>query len=174
MSKLKSFSLHVALTASLVLILGAFALTVAWFSGIQPAVAQSAGQVNVVAPLTRDIGAQITLAAEGSKTKNSVDESGFNVTRVVCVYNQTAHAGGTPSTVMNLQNKDAASGSYYTVVSTAAITGDTTPTPLAMGGDITTASNLAAGFPVARTWRVQIVVGGTGTVTTGTVGCSIQ
>jgi hypothetical protein len=171
MSKLKSFSLPFAPIAFVVMTI---AVAIAWFSSAQVAIGQSAGQVNAVAPLTRDLGALISFAAEGSKTKNSADQSGFNVTRLVCVFNQTAHSGGTPSTVVNLQNKDAASGGYYTVVSTAAITADTTPTPLAMGGDITTATNLAAGFPVARTWRVQAVVGGTGTITTGTVGCSVQ
>lgn len=134
--------------------------------------AQAGGTVNAVAPLTRDLGALVKLSAQGTGTVNSSDQTGFNITRIICVFNQASHTG-TPSSTFAIQNKDAASGAYYTLVTSAAITTDTTPTYLAVG-DVATAANVALSVPVARTWRVTTTVGGTTPTVTGTIGCSVQ
>lgn len=133
---------------------------------------QAAGQVQVIAPLTRDIGAIQTLTAQAAGTLSSADQSGFNVTRVICVYRQSSHTG-TPSVTFSFQNKDAVSGTYYTVLTSAAITTDST-NAITYGADLTPAANTVGSFPVARTWRTQVVVGGTTPVVTATVGCSLQ
>lgn len=158
------------LLAGLVLavIAGVFVLS----SPIRDASGQAAGQVQVVGPLTRDNGAIQTLTAQGAATLNSADQSGFNVTRVICVFRQSA-TGGTPSTTFSIQNKDAASGQYYSIITSAAITANSVNF-ITAGGDVTTTTNVGAGVPIARTWRTSTTVGGTTPAVTATIGCSVQ
>lgn len=135
--------------------------------------AQVSGVLSVY-PINRDIGAVLTMTAQGAATVTSSDLSGAAANRVVCVYNQTAH-GGTPSSTFSIQNKDAASGAYYTVLTSAAITADSTPTPLHVGAGVVTTANVGAGVVLARTWRISLTVGGSATPTvTGTIGCNVQ
>lgn len=137
------------------------------------AIAQSAGQVQAITPLTRDIGSVKTFTAQGAATVTSADQTGYNVARVVCVYRQSTSTGS-PSTTFKIQNKDAISAQYYDLVQSSAIT-DTTATKLAAGAGVATTANVSIGFPVAAKWRVSITVGGSSTPTvTGTVGCSVQ
>jgi hypothetical protein len=164
MRKLKIAALYA--TACLLAVAGGI------FMAEQPAMSQSAGQVQVISPLTRDIGAIQTLTAQAAGTLNSADQSGFNVTRVICVYRQASHTG-TPSVTFSFQNKDAVSGTYYTTLTSAAITTDST-NGIAFGADLTPSANTVASFPVARTWRTSVTVGGTTPVVTATVGCSLQ
>lgn len=132
------------------------------------------GSVQAIAPLTRDIGAVKIFTGQAAATITSPDQTGYNVSRVACVFNMSTHTGS-PSTTFTIQNKDAASGLYYNVITSAAITADNTPTPLAAGGGVVTTTNVSAGFPVAAKWRVSIAVAGTSTPTvTGKVGCSVQ
>lgn len=134
---------------------------------------QAAGAFNTIGPLTRDLGALRTLTAQGAATLSSADQTGFNVSRVVCVFNMSAHTG-TPSTTFNIQNKDAASGAYYTLITSTATTADATPNFISAGAGVVTTANVGAGVPLARTWRVQVIVAGTSPVVTGTAGCSVQ
>lgn len=148
-------------------------------AGVEPAFGQSAGQINVVAPLTRDNGALQTLTNQGVGTATSADMSGFNVTRVICVYRQatsTSGGGGTgASSTFSIQNKDAASGQYYSLVTSTPIASPTSVNFIAAGGDLSNTTNVSAALPIARTWRTSITVGGSSTPNvTGTIGCSIQ
>lgn len=137
------------------------------------AVAQPSSSVQAQTPLTRDIGSIKTFTAQGAATVTSSDQNGFNVARVVCLYKQSTSTGG-PSTTFTIQNKDAASGAYYDLITSAAIT-DGTATALAAGGGVAEVANKKTSWPVAKTWRVSMTVGGTTTPTvTGTVGCSVQ
>jgi len=137
--------------------------------------AQFAGQqVTAITPLTRDLGAVITFTGISPSTVNSAALSGYNVTRVICVYNQASHTNSTQSTTMAIQNYDAASASWYQAIISAAITADTTPTYITIGPGAATTTNVSVNIPVAATWRVQIVETGAGSTTTGTVGCSVQ
>lgn len=138
----------------------------------QDAQAQSAGTLYSVSPMTRDLGNLKTFTASVPATYTTADQSGFNVSRVVCVFNQSAHTSS-PSTTVTIQNKDVASGLYYTVLTSGAITGDATPTAVHAGAGVTTTANVSAGLVIARYWRVSVIVGGTGT-TTATLGCSVQ
>jgi hypothetical protein len=141
------------------------------------AFAQSSGAIQAQSPMTRDIGALQTHSARVAGTTSSSDQSGFNVSRVVCVFNQTTYTGN-PSTTFLIQNKDAASGLYYTLITSAAITSATgvnTPQYITAGGGAATTANVSANVPIARTWRTRTVVAGSSTpIVTGTVGCSVQ
>ena len=137
-----------------------------------PALPQPSGAFHSISPMTRSLGALTTLTAHAAGTVNTSDQSGYNISRVVCVFNQSAHTG-TPSTTFKIQNKDAASGAYYDLITSSAITGDATPTPLA-AGNIASSANLSASMPIAALWRVSTIIAGTTPVVTGTVGCSVQ
>lgn len=147
-----------------------FALLIC-FTGL--ALAQSSGQINSITPMTRDLGALQTLTAAGAATTTSADQTGFNVSRVICVFRQASFTG-TPSTTFKIQNKDAASGQYYDLIQSAAITSSTTATPIAAGGGLPVTTNVSSALPVARTWRTSVTVGGTSPGVTATVGCSVQ
>ena len=143
-----------------------------------PAYAQvSSGALQVIGPMTRDPGALQTHTARTAGTTNSSDQSGFNASRLVCVFNQSSYTGD-PSTTFSIQNKDAASGQYYTLVTSAAITSATglnAPQYITAGPGNATTTNVSVNVPIARNWRVRTVVAGNSTPTVwGTVGCSVQ
>jgi|SRR5579863_3343540 len=138
-----------------------------------PSHAQPAGAFQAITPLTRDLGNVRSLSAQTAGTLVSADQSGFNVTRVICVFRQSTFTNS-PSTTFKIQNKDAASGQYYDVITSSAITSSTAANPIAMGADMVNASNSTASFPVAAAWRVSVTVGGTTPIVTGTIGCSVQ
>lgn len=121
----------------------------------------------------RDIGNIRTLAAQGAATVVSADQVNSGYSHAICVLNQTA-SSGSPSTTFSIQNKDAASGNYYSLITSAAITTGTT-TAIAAGPGVATVANGGSSFPLASKWRVSVTVGGSSTPTlTGTVGCSLQ
>lgn len=156
----------------------AAALTAAIALPPTPAFAQAAGTIQSQNPMTRDVGVgttgkilNVTTLATGTSAV-SADQSGFNVSRIICIFNQSTHASS-PSTTISIHNKDAATGTYYTLLTSAAITADNAPTGIAAGAGLLSQTNLAVGMPLARTWRIILNVTGTGS-TTGTVGCSVQ
>lgn len=129
-----------------------------------------------------DLGPLITLTSQGAATVNSPDQTititgqGTNAAGVspgvVCVLNQASHTGS-PSSTFSIQGKDAASGKYYTILTSAATTSDNMPNAIAVGRGVATVANVSAGFPLPPTWRVSVTVGGTSTpVITGTLGCN--
>ena len=161
---------------ALLLFPAAVALVAAWVGFLVyqgPALGQTAGAIQIIGPLTRDNGAIQTLtAAQGPATFNSADQSGFNVTRITCVFRQTTSTGA-PTSTFTIQNKDAASGVYYNLITSSNVTTPATTSFIAAGGDIVTTANLSIGYPVARTWRTSLTITSTATVT-GTIGCSLQ
>ena len=153
----------------------AVALVAAWvgFLAYQgPALGQTAGAIQVIGPLTRDNGAIQTLTA-ASAGSNSADQSGFNVTRIICVLRVTAITGTSPTITFSIQNKDAASGQYYSIITSPSITTASTNF-IAVGGDLANVANSTAAIPVARTWRTSTTIGGTTPAVTATLGCSLQ
>lgn len=119
-------------------------------------------------PTNADLGALITNAAQAAGTVNSPDQSAGDTTTVTCVFNQTANTAG--NTVFSIQNKDAASGLYYTLITSAAVTtANNTPSAIAAGAGVQASANVSSSLPIAATWRVQEVASGTST--TGTIGC---
>lgn len=137
-----------------------------------PAFSQPSGQVQSISPLTRDTGSIKTLTAQGAATVTTADQNGFNVSRVVCVFRQSTHTG-TPATTFKIQNKDAASGQYYDLVTSANISG-VSVNFLSAGAGLPTTTNVSTGVPIAKTWRVSATVGGTTPAVTATIGCSVQ
>lgn len=120
-------------------------------------------------PANVDLGALITNTAQAAATVSSPDQLGGDVTTVLCTFNQTANTAG--NTLFKVEGKDAASGLYYTLIQSAAITtANNTPSTIAVGAGVATTANLGAGTPVPGTWRVTEVASGTST--TGTVGCN--
>lgn len=121
-----------------------------------------------------DIGALITLTAHTAGTVNSTDQdnSRLNAKTVSCVLNQSAHTN-TPSTTITIQGKDAATGKYYSLITSSAVTtSDDTPVAVAAGVGVATTANVGAGFPIPAKWRVIATIGGTTPIVTGKVACN--
>lgn len=138
-----------------------------------PAFSQPSAAVQSINPLSRDLpAALVTLTAAGASTVNSSDQTGFNVSRITCVFRQSA-TGGTPSTTFAIQGKDFVSAQYYTILTSAAITANSV-NPIYAGAGVATAANVGAGIPIPRIWRVTTTVGGTTPAVTATIGCSVQ
>lgn len=117
---------------------------------------------DTVAPL-------LTLTAQGAGTVNSpssVNPWGRGVTIGI---NTTVDAAG--SYLVNIQGLDVASGTFYTIASTAAIAAVGFQTLTVYPG-ITATANVSVNAPLPRTWRVQAVVT-TGPIS-ATVGASVM
>jgi hypothetical protein len=116
--------------------------------------------------------ALVTLTAAGAGTTNSADQTNFYGKGVQLGVNISAKSG-TISVVVNILGKDTASGQYYTLCSTAALTA-TGFTLLTLYPGTTAATNADCNAPLPMTWAAQ-VVSGTGTTpsVTLTVGASV-
>ena len=151
-----------------ILAAAALALTFA-----QPAFPQASGQVQAITPLTRDLGALRTLASQGPATVTTADQNGLNVSRVICVWRQSTGTVSS-STQFKIQNKDAASGQYYDLITSASIPVGTATNVIAAGAGLVDETNVRKAIPIAKTWRVSITVSGSTAVVSGTIGCSVQ
>jgi hypothetical protein len=119
-----------------------------------------------------DTGALITFANNAAGTFNSGDQTNFNGRGVLCVGNLTVNAGTGNSITLNFQTKDLASGTYITLLSSAALAAPSAGAYTVYPG-VTVSANVSASSPVGRVFRVQAVVAGTGLTNAGTVGCSV-
>lgn len=119
-----------------------------------------------------ELGALITNTARTAGTVNSADQTGSFIS-VSCTFNQSAHTNS-PSTTFKIQGKDAASGTYWDMITSAAITADATPTSIAAGMGNGTVANVSTFFPVPKTWRVVQIIAGTTPIVTGTVDCRLH
>lgn len=116
-------------------------------------------------------------------TTNSADLYNADARGAICIFSQVSSTGS-PSAIMNIQIKDAASGFYYTVLSTAAITAVGASVlevyPGLLSTDIPAVAWqlnggglwLARNFHLPRVWRVQAVVTGSGGFNAA-VGCNV-
>jgi hypothetical protein len=129
-------------------------------------------QASAGSSFNRDNASLLTLTAQGTGTVNSADQVNSSG-RGACVgINITVITAGTLTVV--LQGKDVASGQYYTIASTAAITGTGFGTLFAYPGitPVTaTQTTVAVSAPLPRTWRISATVA-TGPVT-ATIGASV-
>lgn len=89
---------------------------------------------------------------------------------VSCTFNQASHSNS-PSTTFAIQGKDVGSGTYYTLITSPAITADATPATISAGLGVATTANVGAGIPLPSIWRVTETIAGTTPVVTGTVRC---
>lgn len=97
-------------------------------------------------------GSTIFASAARTATVNGADRTNDDARGVSVVIDVTA-VGVTPSVVFTIQGKDGASGKYYTLLASAAITGTGT-TRLRVYPGIVVAANLSASDVLPRRWRV--------------------
>lgn len=113
----------------------------------------------------------VTLAAMAAGTVNSLDLPNTDFVGAVFGVNLTTVT--TASVVVTIYGKDIASGAYYPILASQAITAAGVTVLSIYPGLIGTATQISAVLP--RTYRVTVVVtnnGGTAAVT-GTVGASL-
>lgn len=116
--------------------------------------------------------ALITLVAAGAGTTNSDDQLNLYGKGVQLGVNISAKTG-TISVVVNMQGKDVASGQYYTICSTAALT-SAAFTLLTVYPGTTASANVDCNAPLPTAWRAQVVSGtGSTPAVTLTVGASV-
>ena len=182
MKFLKSQSVHLVLAALLCVGLGAIAVDKvqqATEDGLNMlvgvATAQPAANILATSQLSSDLGSLIKKASSSAGVYASTDQSGFNVSRVICVYNVAASSGAPTTNSINLQNKDIASGLYYGVATSGTAITVNTPVYAANGAGLSVTNGATVGaLPVAAKWRVVLNVASAGSAVTGTVGCSVQ
>lgn len=121
---------------------------------------------------TRNLPALVTLTAAGAGTTDSPDQDNPGGRGVVVVADITA-SSGTIAVTVAIQGKDAASGKYYTLLTSASLTGTGT-TVLTVYPGLTAAANVTVTNVLPATWRVRVVSGaGVTPSVTMTVGACI-
>lgn len=118
-----------------------------------------------------DTGSLITLSAAGAGTTNGADQLNANASGLQLTIDITA-VGGTPTLTVTIQGKDTASGKYYTLLASAALSSVATTVLRVFPGAPATA-NVSANDLLPRTWRVIAVVAGTTPSVTATIGASV-
>ncbi len=102
---------------------------------------------------------QVELIADGtySATQASADQVNYNARGIAIVFDITA-VPGTDTVTIRLQMKDAVSGKYITLAEDSAQAGMATRLLIVYPGigSASGAINVAASFPLPRTWRVQV------------------
>lgn len=121
--------------------------------------------------INTDTAALVTLAS-ASAGGNSADLTNVNNRGLKVVVNVTSITGTTPSLTVTIQGKDAASGAYYTLLASAAITAAGT-TVLTVYPGQTASANVSANDVLPRTWRVLYAIAGTTPAVSATVGASL-
>lgn len=113
-----------------------------------------------------------TLLASAARTatNSTADQSNAGFRGLHVVINVTA-VTATPSVVFTIQGKDEASGAYYTILASAAITGTGT-TVLRVYPGLTAAANTVANDALPGAWRVLATHGDADSITY-TVGASL-
>lgn len=124
-------------------------------------------------PSTRnvDTGALITLTAASSGV-NSADQTNLSGRGINLVIDVTAISGTSPTLTVTLQGKDTASGQYYTILASAALTA-TGVTVLQVFPGAAVTANVSANAQLPRTWRISTAIGGTTPSVTATIGASV-
>lgn len=108
-------------------------------------------------------------ASASTTTKTSADQINTDGRGVIVVLDMTTV--GTGSVTLTIQGKDVASGKYYTLLSGAAVTTNSTNVYTVYPGAPATA-NVSANSPLPRTWRVNVTANNAN-ATTYTVGASV-
>lgn len=120
----------------------------------------------------KDLGALITLTAQGAGTVNSLDQVNVGSRGVRATVDITAKTGTIDVTV-NIQRKDVASGKYVTLLASASLTGTGTTT-YTVHPNASVAANVSINDFLGEIWRVQVVNGaGSSPSTTATIGACL-
>jgi hypothetical protein len=121
-------------------------------------------------PNSMDLGALITLTADGAGTVNSATQENFGDHGVTIGVNITA-VGGTPTLNVNIYGLDGVSNQKYLLLGSVALTA-VGFTQLTVYPGIVPAANVAANSVLPSKWFVQTVVAGTTPAVTATIGAS--
>ena len=122
--------------------------------------------------LGQNANSTIATLTAASASGNSVDLNNPGGSGLILAIDITAITGTTPSITVTVQGKDAASGKYYTVLASAALSTVST-TILRVFAGATAAANTAANDKLPCTWRVSWVIAGTTPAVTATIGACI-
>ncbi len=141
------------------------ALALAWaVLSIHPATAQQC--------CNADTQSLVTLTAAGAGTTNSADQLNLYGKGLQLGINISAKTGTIAVTVA-VQGKDVASGTYYSLCTSASLTAAAF-TQMTVYPGTTAATNTDCNVPLPTTWRVQVVSGtGSTPAVTMTVGASV-
>jgi len=112
--------------------------------------------------------AAIITAVAATTTQTSADQINFNARGIKVVVNVTAISGG--SITVALQGKDAASGTYWTLLASVAVSA-TGAFTLTLYPGVAVTANVSASDILTRTWRVQVTPAGS--TASYTVGASV-
>lgn len=107
--------------------------------------------------------ATLLASAERTATTSSTDQTNYNWRGAHIVIDVTAIAA-TPSIVVTVQGKDVISGKYYTILTSAAITGTGT-TVLRIYPGLVAVANLTISDILPRLWRVSVVAADADSIT---------
>ena len=112
------------------------------------------------------------LASGARTTTQTITGKNYNGKGIFVVVDMTAIGAGATWTV-TIDNKDGVSGKFYTVLTGAAIAGNSTNTYRVYPG-LTAVANLTVNDVITRDYRVVITVGGTAASSTFSVGIQTQ
>lgn len=115
------------------------------------------------------LAATLAAAAAGG---NSVDIDNPHGDSLHLVVDITAITGTTPSITVTVQGKDPASGKYYTLLASAALSAVATTVLRIFPGAVAAANTVANDF-VPRTFRILWAIAGTTPAVTGTIGGTV-
>ena len=118
-----------------------------------------------------DTAALVTLAAAGAGATNGSDQRNVNHRGIQVVVDITA-VTGTPTLTVKLQGKDAASGKYYDLLTSAALSSVST-TLLTLYPGAPTTANVSTPQVLPAIWRVIGTVGGGTPAVTATIGAAV-
>lgn len=119
----------------------------------------------------QDIGGVIAQTAATTGT-TSATHTNAACKGVKVVVNIGTLTGTSPTLTVQIQGQDPASGTWYTLLTSAALAAAGT-TVLTVYPGVATTANVAASDVLPRTWRVNVVGGGTITNATYTVGATL-
>lgn len=121
--------------------------------------------------IAQDLGAAIMHTAASTGT-TGVDIANTSHKGVKVVVDVTAISGTSPTLVVTIEGKDAASGKYYTLLASASLTATGTTVYTVYPGVAVTA-NVSASDVLPKTFRVRSTIGGTTPSVTATVGVTM-
>lgn len=111
--------------------------------------------------------------AAGLGTVLGPDMDCLDRTGLLVFINITAISGTTPTLTVTVEGKDPVSGTYYTILASAALNA-TGMTVLKIYPALTAAANTVANDILPQTFRVKSVIGGTTPSVTATIGTVLK
>lgn len=139
---------------------------------LRPVLLNPVSDVGLEQESNHDKNSLITLTAQGVGTVNGTDQTNVNGRGVQVGIDITTLTGTGPTVTVTIEGKDAASGKYYTLLQSAALSA-TGFTLLTLYPGAPTTANVSSPQVLPSTWRVKAVVAGTTPAATATIGASV-